>query len=193
MEKMAPAIWYPALHFEDYLIRPATIADAGQLLHLIKSNADRISDYFPGLLRYTTSLDTLSAHLQERIDAAPEGRYVIAVIEHVESKNLIGLIQLKDIDWNAKKREIGFFIDRLYARKGIMSRALALVIRHSFDELRLNKIFMRTAEKNVFTRKMAANLGFKEEGILRSDFTTTSGEKIDTVYYGILAEEIGKK
>jgi RimJ/RimL family protein N-acetyltransferase len=50
----------------------------------------------------------------------------------------------------------------------------------------LNKIFMRIAEDNVSSRRVAEKNEFKIEGVLRKDFKTAEGKLIDVVYYGLI-------
>ena len=102
------------------------------------------------------------------------------------SQQIIGTVFLKDFDWNVGKVEIGFFIDKDFVNKGIISKAVSFVIDYAFKELKLNKIFMRVSEDNLPSRRVAEKNNFEVEGKLRRDFKTSDGELIDVIYYGVL-------
>jgi ribosomal-protein-serine acetyltransferase len=98
-------------------------------------------------------------------------------------------MDIKSIDWNIPKAELGFFIDENYEGKGIISIAVSKVVEHCFETLKMKKLFLRTHEKNIGSRKVAEKNGFTVEGIIRSDYKTTRGVIVDLMYYGLLESE----
>jgi len=110
------------------------------------------------------------------------------IIEDVKEGKLAGAIFLKNFDFTIPKCELGYFIDKEYEGKGVTSKATTKIVRYCFDNLKLNKIFLRAAATNFPSKKVAEKNGFITEGILRKDFKTEAGELIDVVYYGLLKE-----
>jgi RimJ/RimL family protein N-acetyltransferase len=53
----------------------------------------------------------------------------------------------------------------------------------------MKKLFLRTHEKNIASRRVAEKNGFVMEGIIRNDYKTTSGVVVDLMYYGLLKSE----
>ena len=80
---------------------------------------------------------------------------MIYLVIDTEAKKIAGVVQLKDIDFNAGKREFGYFVDRDYVNKGIATKSIAAAARFCFDTLNLNKVFMRIAEENTASRRVA--------------------------------------
>jgi RimJ/RimL family protein N-acetyltransferase len=190
---MKTGIQYPAIHLDGYTLRMATGSDAEKFMALVNNNLNRVSPYFPGIVKFCGDLSVLKTHLEERALAAAEGRYTIMVIEDNSNGSLVGVIQLKDIDENAAKREFGAFMDETYGGKGVMTKALSKIIDHGFNSLQLNKVFLRTAQTNTRSRRLAEKTGFVQEGLLRQDFRTSGGDLMDAVYYGLLKEDWNKK
>lgn len=180
---------YQPLPFENYTVRPVVPGDTEAFLELVNNNRERITAYFPGIVTHCDTVQTLQKHLEERIAAAGEGKYIPLVIEDTTSSKLVGVIQVKDIDFNALKRELGAFVDKEYARKGVMLEALKQVIDYSFTIQGLNKLFLRTATDNTAARRLAEKAGFELEGTFKSDFRTTEGKFIDLVYYGLVKKQ----
>jgi RimJ/RimL family protein N-acetyltransferase len=177
------------MNFDHYSIRPITMEDASGFFNLVENNKERISTYFPGIVTKTNTLEDTKAHVQERISGAAQDKYMIYLIIDNLTNKPIGVVQLKDIDTNAKKREFGFFIDGDYVKKGIATKSILVASDYCFDTLGLNKVFMRIAEENTASRRVAEKCGFKVEGVLRDDFMTSDGQLIDIFYYGLLKEE----
>jgi RimJ/RimL family protein N-acetyltransferase len=179
--------------FDNFTIRPITTEDAVAFFQLVESNKHRISTYFPGIVTKTTTLEETKSHIAERLAGASRGKYMIHLIIDNLTNAIAGVIQLKDIDTNAKKREFGFFVDSKYERKGIATKSILLALDHCFNSLDLNKIFMRIAEENTASRRVAEKCGFTVEGVLRDDFTTSEGKLINLFYYGLLKKEFENK
>ena len=98
-------------------------------------------------------------------------------------------MDIKNIDWNIPKAEVGYFIDAGYKRKGISGKALNLLIDFAAKELGMRKLLIRTHTANVAAKALAEKCGFTEEGIIRSDYKTSKGELVDLVYYGLVISE----
>lgn len=183
---------YRPLQVDEYELRLLTMDDCGNFLDLVNRNRERISTYFPGIVSHCDSIDQLRKHLEERIAESPKGKYAICLIFGPSDGKPIGVIQLKDIDWNAMKRELGYFIDKDYENKGIMSRCIITLLDQTFNEQDLNKVFLRIDIKNTASRKMAEKCGFRQEGLMLMDFKTYANEYVDSVYYGLLKKDFQK-
>ena len=177
------------LCFDNYTIRPIRLSDTEAYFELVNSNLSRISDYFPGIIKFTGDIETTRDHIKDRIAGEEKGNYMIYLLVENESDKLIGVIQLKDIDQNAGKREMGMFIDKDFTNKGLMTKCVSMAADYCFNELDLNKVFLRIAMDNVASRRVAEKSGFEVEGILRHDFKTSAGKLIDAVYYGKLKSD----
>jgi RimJ/RimL family protein N-acetyltransferase len=177
------------LTFDNYSIRPIELNDALDFFQLVENNRPRISTYFPGIVSKTKTFEETKSHIAERIAGAASGKYMIYLIIDNLTKKFAGVVQLKDIDTNARKREVGFFVDSNYERKGIATKSILAACDFCFNTMNLNKVFMRIAEENIASRRVAEKCGFKIEGKLRDDFTTSDGKLITLFYYGLLRME----
>ena len=59
-----------------------------------------------------------------------------------------------------KKAEVGYDLNPLFQRKGIMSEALKNIIAFGFNELRLNKIEAFTHKENESSKNLLEKNGF---------------------------------
>jgi [ribosomal protein S5]-alanine N-acetyltransferase len=104
----------------------------------------------------------------------------------------IGWIDLKNIDLLNKHAELGIAIgDKKHWGKGYGIAAMHEMLIFGFQELGLNKIWLRVEVDNLQAIKSYKRAGYVEEGILRQD-RLRKGTYIDRVRMSILKEEYHK-
>lgn len=83
---------------------------------------------------------------------------------------------------------VGYWLDEAHAGQGYMPEAVALVLRHSFEQLGLHRVEAAIVPRNTPSRRVVEKLGLREEGVsLR--FLQIRGVWEDHVRYAITAEE----
>ncbi len=101
----------------------------------------------------------------------------------------IGWIDLKHIDHLNKHAELGIAIgDKAYWGKGYGLAAMKEMLQWGFNELGLNKIWLRVEVDNEKAIKSYLRMGYVEEGILRQD-RLRNGEYVDRLRLSILRSE----
>lgn len=163
--------------------------DGEQLYDLLQDNRVYLEDAFPSTLNENSSKEKSEWYVRVRFAKwLLQEEYCFGVWDN-DSAKLIGFIRLFRIDWHIPKAEVGFFIDRDFSSKGIMTEVLLVTIRFAFTQLKLEKISLRTAMDNYASQRLARKCGFRREGDLRADFKKTSGEIIDVMVLGLTKAE----
>ncbi|MRH43245.1 GNAT family N-acetyltransferase [Aquibacillus halophilus] len=104
----------------------------------------------------------------------------------------IGWVDLKNIDKLNKHAELGIAIgDKSYWGKGFGLAAMEEMLLWGFNELELNKIWLRVEVDNEKAIKSYKRAGYVEEGILRQD-RLRNGEFIDRLRMSILKRDFFK-
>jgi ribosomal-protein-serine acetyltransferase len=170
--------------FEDFTIRLLTIDDLDAYFHLVERNRERLADFFSGTVSKTKTYEDTRIFLLDIVQRTKDKTYFPYIIIDNSSQRIAGFMDLKNIDWNIPKSELGLYIDKDYARQGISTKSFNLFCDFCFAEYKFVKLFLRTHENNVFARRIAENCGFQIEGKIRRDYKTTSGEVVDLIYYG---------
>ncbi len=106
-------------------------------------------------------------------------------------KNFVGIIGLKDPDYDNKKVEIGYWLSEKYQRKGIMTSSAKRLILYAMDELQMNRIQIKAATGNIRSQKIAERLGFTYEGTERDGELHAHGF-VDLKQYSLLKKDIIK-
>jgi len=95
---------------------------------------------------------------------------------------------MSDIDLMNNKAEIGYWLGYSYVGKGIMTRSCEALIRYAFDDLELNKLWIRCAVENARSCNIPKQLGFSFEGIERQG-GLMHGKYMDLKVYSLLRKE----
>jgi RimJ/RimL family protein N-acetyltransferase len=176
--------------FDNYLLRLIEKKDRAAFFELISGNRSRINNYLPKTASANSDPESTAIYIDQKIMQAEAKENFCFVIEDKSTGKLSGAIFLKNFDWSVPKCELGYFIDREQEGKGVVSGSVKQIVNYCFNVLKLNKLFLRTATDNIGSRVVALKNGFVEEGILRKDFMTETGQLIDVIYYGLVRENL---
>ncbi len=83
---------------------------------------------------------------------------------------------------------LGYWIGEPFARQGLMTAALPLVIDFSFDRLRLHRVEAACLPTNVPSRALLMRSGFQQEGYARQ-YLCIAGKWQDHLLFAILRED----
>lgn len=134
-----------------------------------------------GEIRYTLELGKEYA---ARVSAS-ETDAVFAVVEK-EGGRHVGNISLQKIDVRNSSTEYAILIgEKSVWGKGVAKEASKLLIEYGFQTLGLHRIQCGTSLHNIPMQRLAANLGFVQEGILK-EAMRKNGEFVDVILYGLL-------
>jgi RimJ/RimL family protein N-acetyltransferase len=101
----------------------------------------------------------------------------------------VGNVALQRIDPVARSAEFAIVIGEREAwGKGIGKEAAGLIVRHGFSALNLHRIHCGTLETNEAMRRLAVDLGMREEG-RRREAAFKNGRFVDCIEFGVLRSE----
>jgi len=113
---------------------------------------------------------------------------ILAICDKANHKH-IGNIALENIDPLNQSAEFAIVIgDKSYWGKGAGKEAMKLLVKHGFNDLNLHRIYCGTTAMNLPMQKLAAAIGFSEEGRAR-DALFKGGQFRDVIQYGLLRHE----
>lgn len=88
-----------------------------------------------------------------------------------------------------RRAEIGYAMtSEEFRDRGLMSEALKSIIDFGFKEMKLNRIEAHIGPGNIPSLKLIRNVGFTQEGLLRSHYNN-NGIFEDSVVYSLLSHE----
>lgn len=174
------------MQFDHYSIRLLTLDDSIAYFQMVEKNRSRLEDSFTGTTSRTKTLEDTQLFIKDMVQRTKDKTYFPYLIIDNINKSIVGFLDLKNIDWNIPKSEMGAYVDEDYTSKGITTKAFRIFCDFCFEAYKFKKLFLRTHPTNLAARNIAEKCGFEVEGIIKRDYKTTSGEIIDLVYYGRL-------
>jgi RimJ/RimL family protein N-acetyltransferase len=174
------------------MINPFLIGKLVYLRPLERSDAPLLVEWVndPEVTKTILMFEAKNLQQEEQfIDQAngPDGLGLGIVIK--ENDKLIGIAGLRPINWRNRHAMFGMLIgDRAEWGKGYATETTALMVRHAFQTLNLNRVWLHVQENNAPARRAYEKAGFQVEGRLRQD-TFRDGRYLDCTVMGLLRDE----
>jgi ribosomal-protein-alanine N-acetyltransferase len=103
---------------------------------------------------------------------------------------LVGQLTVNNVVRGAlRSAQIGYWVDRRHAGRGIITTAVALATDHCFGPVGLHRIEIDIRPENGPSRRVVEKLGFREEGY-RVRYLDIAGAWRDHITYGMTEEEV---
>lgn len=160
-------------------LRPMTYEDTDLVVKWRNTDAVRKNFIYQALF-------TRESHENWIKTKVETGEVVQMIICEAGTDKPVGSVYIRDIDRNHQKAEYGIFIGEEDARgKGYGTSAARLMIRYSFEELGLHRLFLRVYADNQQAIRSYEKAGFEKEAYLRED-VCIDGVFRDIVLMGVL-------
>src|SRR4051812_15745830 len=173
----------PTLRAGDATLRELRVSDAAALLASI-STAD--------VTRFISPPPTTIAGFERFIEWTSReqaaGRYVCFGIVPRGYDQVVGIIQVRQLDPTFATAEWGFALGAGFWGTGLLQASARAVLRFAFEELGVHRVEARAAVQNGRGNAALRKLGAVAEGVLRRSFLR-DGVYHDQVLWGIVATE----
>ena len=143
-----------------------------------KRIADNLRDIFP----YPYTKENAEFFIKDCINN-DINNILKAITVNGKAVGSISVIKLNDV--NRKTAEIGYWIGEEFQNKGIMKKAVQLVIKEAFERMDIVRIEAEIFETNIPSRKVLENNGFKLEG-RKEKSIFKNGKIMDSLIYAII-------
>lgn len=151
-------------HQDQIEFRLRRIADAEQLYPLIEKNRAYLSKWLPWV-KSMRSVGDEAQFLQHAIIEMDAGILWMATI--VVNGEVAGMIDIHEINVQRHSGQIGYWIDKGFSGREIMSESLQQVINIAKKKFKIHRLELITDVQNGASQRVAEKNGFKREGIMR--------------------------
>lgn len=138
-----------------------TDENAGALLAVLNENREFMGRFLEWVDAYT-NIDKAKSNIAKTYPADACSYFIL-----VDDK-IAGKIGFVDVDDNMG--EISYWLARRYTGRGIMTRALRILTKMGFDDLKLNRVQLTIDADNTASEATATRVGFVCEGTLHKYF-----------------------
>ena len=146
-------------------LRPWTNQDYEELVHLC-NHIDRtyLSDTIPNPYHLEDAKEYIAiANQSER-----ETGIYRAILNDGKIVGNISVVKKKDI--RQKDSELGYYLDKDFCSRGIMTEAVRQILLLSFKQLDIVRISAYTFVENIASQRVLEKNGFIREGIAKNSF-----------------------
>jgi ribosomal-protein-serine acetyltransferase len=169
---------------ESAYLRQPEDGDVDELYALIDANRDYLAQWMPWAQGQTRE-GTLDFVRETKRKADANEGLELALIEDDE---IVGMVGLHVAEPHNQGARVGYWLAEDRQGRGLVTRAVTVLVSHAFEELGFNRIEIRAAPGNAPSRAIPERLGFVEEGILRQAERVGEGYR-DNVVYSMLARD----
>ncbi len=135
-------------------IRPITYNDTDDIIRW--RNSEYVNARFIDRRMFTK--ESHEAWLENFVKTGKVAQFIILL----DGKG-VGSVYLRDIDYDKKDAEFGIFIGEESARgKGVGTKSASLILEYAFNELKLDKVFLRVYKDNPGAIRSYEKAGFKK-------------------------------
>jgi RimJ/RimL family protein N-acetyltransferase len=168
---------------DTFEINPIHNGDAWKICDLMVANADRFKRYFPKTLEQNLN-PTLSQLFVEKMVKEFENREVfLFTLKHSETRELAGLIYIKELDWEKKQGEFAYCIGYTFEGQGLTSNAIKALSKYALNELGLETLQIIVHKDNLPSVSVATKNNFTWQKTLLNAFTPPGELPLDMELY----------
>jgi RimJ/RimL family protein N-acetyltransferase len=117
-----------------------------------------------------------------------EGDVLVLAVEHQDTGDLLGDVNLAWVSAEHRTGEFGFVFDPRFHGQGYAREAAVEMLRLGFEEMGLHRIIGRADGRHDASAKLMGRLGLRKEAhFVKNEYL--KGEWVDEVVFAMLAEE----
>ena len=176
------------INFGTYYISPIQAKDAWKLCDFVVANEDRLKLYFPQTLEQNSTPDLATYFTKKKVKQFESKEEFLFTVKEQENNTLVGLVYIKELDWDKKQAEFAYCIGYPFEDKGITSKAIDILSKHAFVNLDLNTLQIIVHKDNLPSIQVAKKCHFTWQRKLTNEFTPRGKNPIDMELYELYNE-----
>lgn len=166
-------------------LRLVEIEDIKEILEVAKD--ERIWTYMSD---YLMTEEAVEAYVKKAIAERELGLSFKFVIIDQQTGKIVGSTSFINIVEPHKRLEIGAtWLCPAVWHTAINTNCKYLLFKYCFEELRLNRVEIKTGHENLRSQKAIERIGARKEGVLRNHMVQRNGAIRHTVMYSITEED----
>ncbi|MFD3158009.1 GNAT family N-acetyltransferase [Haloimpatiens sp. FM7330] len=134
------------------------------------------------------SIEQVKVRLQNWINLYSNNTFFQWGIELKSSKELIGIINLHEVDVNNQSAETSYILAKKYWNKGFMTEALQAVLNFGFEDIGLNRINAEYYDGNISSEKVMLKNNLQYEGVAKEKYLK-KGKFYNAIQYALTKKE----
>lgn len=167
---------------ERLLIRAALWHDGAAINEAVRESIEELRPWMPWAHTIPT-LEESEKNIRYSRTEFLERKDLRLLLLNKQTGQLVGSSGLHQIDWQARKFEIGYWVRTSCQQQGYITEAVHAITRFAIQELQANRIQIRCDARNIRSAKVAERCGFTLEGILRNETCDVNSALSNTMIF----------
>jgi len=142
-----------------FALEPLKTVDTSALHTFLASNKKEFNRFFPITLRQNETIQASENYIlnkSEQIKLKTEFTFALKT-----NNTVLGLLILKKLNWELKRGEIAYCIDKNYQGRGWITRAVKEITSFAFNDLGLKSLEIIVSRQNKASIRVAEKSGYK--------------------------------
>ncbi|MEI2356980.1 GNAT family N-acetyltransferase [Mesobacillus zeae] len=137
-----------------------------------------------------SSYSEMESAVEQALAEKEKGLQFPFVVVERSTGRIIGSTRYLDISTQNRSLEIGWtWYNPAFWRTRVNTECKLLLLEHVFEKLKMNRVCLKTDERNIRSQRAIERIGGVKEGVLRKDKILADGFARNTVYFSILPDE----
>lgn len=171
------------LDFENYYIEAIAEKDAWKLCDFIIANSDRLKRYFPQTLAQNLTPDLARIFVLKKAKQFAAREEFLFKLKEKKNQTIIGLVYVKELDWDKKQAEMAYCIGYQFEGEGIITQTVKALSKYAFDTLGLQTLQIIVHKTNPGSIKVAEKCGYTWQRTLLKEHTPPGEAALDMELY----------
>jgi len=173
--------------FEDFYLEAIHEKYAWRLCDFCTINNTRLQRFFPKTLEQNSTPDLSKYFVERKLKEFNAKEEFLFVLKEKENHTLIGLIYLKELDWEKKQGELAYAIGYQVEGKGYMTETVKVISDWAFNEHKLKILQIIVHIENKGSIRVAEKAGFTWQKVLMAAHTPPGENPLDMELYELYA------
>lgn len=175
------------IEFNEYGIDAIHEKYAWRICDFVVTNTERLKRYFPKTLEQNLTPDLSKYFVEKKLKQFRNREEFLFVLKEKENRTVIGLIFIKEIDWETKEAELAYCIGYQYEGKGWMTESIKALSNYAFNDLELKTLRIIVHDSNIPSIRVAEKCGFIWTKKLLKEHTPPNENPLDMELYELYA------
>jgi RimJ/RimL family protein N-acetyltransferase len=182
----APEVW----HGDGFVLRSYDVGDGPRLTEAVNASYEHLAPFMDWAQPHQSEDESEQRCREFR------GRYLLAqdfalAVLAPDQRTLLGGtgFMLRDQRWTLKQAEIGMWIRKSEAGRGLGTRVLVAMLQWGLTDWPWERIIWRCATGNLASNRIADKAGMHREGCLRQYRAAFAPEPRDVILYSALRHD----
>lgn len=169
--------------FDSYYLDEIREKYAWRICDFCTINADRIKRYFPKTVEQNSTPNLSKYFVERKVKEFEAKEEFLFILKGKENRSIIGLIYLKELDWEKKQAELAYCIDYKVEGKGHMTEVVKAISRWAFEVQHLKTLQIIVHRSNVGSIRVAEKCDYLWQKTLRKEHKPPNEAPLDMELY----------